>query len=89
LVPSQRPVHHLTWLHRAPTGAAPGALLQEMAKTLPLTHHAQWFVACEATAMRAIKSTLLNDRGLNREQLISRGYWKLGATDHPDQDTGD
>lgn len=89
LLPSQRPVHHLTWLHRAPTGAAPGALLQNMAQTLALTPDAQWFVACEATAMRAIKSALLTERGLNREQLISRGYWKLGATDHPDQDTGD
>lgn len=88
-VPSQRPVQHLTWLHRGPTGAAPGALLQALANTMALPPDAQWFVACEAGAMRAIKSTLLTERRLNRDQLISRGYWKLGATDHPDQDTGD
>ena len=28
-------------------------------------------------------------RGLDREQLYTRGYWKLGVSDHPDHDTGE
>ena len=29
------------------------------------------------------------ERGLDREQLYTRGYWKLGVADHPDHDTGE
>lgn len=89
LVPSARTVAGVRWLHRQPAGAAPGSLLLEAARTLPLTDGAQWWVACEAQAMRAIKAHLLAERGLDRTRLISRGYWKYGAANHPDHDHGE
>jgi len=30
-----------------------------------------------------------DERGMDRQQLYTRGYWKLGAADHPDHDTGE
>ena len=39
--------------------------------------------------MREIRNVLLNEAGIDRTQLVTRGYWKAGATDHPDHDTGE
>jgi NADPH-dependent ferric siderophore reductase len=39
--------------------------------------------------MRAVRRHRLGERGLVRDQLYTRGYWKLGAADHPDHDTGE
>ena len=89
LVPSARSVQRVQWLHRLPVEAEPGSLLLAAARRLSPGADAQWFIACEAGAMRAIKTELLKERDLPREQLITRGYWKVGATDHPDRDTGD
>jgi NADPH-dependent ferric siderophore reductase len=89
IVPSERPIADLRWLHRAPTQAAAGSLLLAAARSLALDDGAMCWVACEAVAMRAIKAHLTVDRGFDRGRLISRGYWKQGATDHPDQDSGD
>jgi NADPH-dependent ferric siderophore reductase len=47
------------------------------------------YVACEAGAMRRIRKHLLTERNVERERLVTRGYWKLGATDHPDGDYGE
>jgi NADPH-dependent ferric siderophore reductase len=32
---------------------------------------------------------LLDERGMDRQQLYTWGYWKLGVADHPDHDTGE
>ena len=77
------------WLHRAGAHAAPCALLLQAARELPLPEGAQWWVACESSAMRAIKAHLLQVRGLDRTQLISRGYWQQGEVNHPDHDRGE
>ena len=37
---------------------------------------------------RGLRRHLLEKRGLASEQIVTRGYWKLGATDHPDGDYG-
>jgi hypothetical protein len=37
----------------------------------------------------AVRRHLLDERGMDRQQLYTRGYWKLGAADHPDHDTGE
>lgn len=89
IVPSGRPIDELRWLHRLPTSAAPGSLLLDAARSMQIDDSAHWWLACEADAMRAIKAHLTVERGLDRQLLISRGYWKQGATDHPDHDTGD
>lgn len=38
--------------------------------------------------MRRIRRYLLEEVGLLPEQMVTRGYWKLGAPDHPDGDYG-
>ena len=47
------------------------------------------YVACEADAMRRIRRYLLTERGIPAAQLVTRGYWKQGETDHPDRDYGE
>lgn len=47
------------------------------------------YVACESGAVRRIRQHLLAERGWPAGQLVTRGYWKLGATDHPDRDYGE
>ena len=47
------------------------------------------YLACEAAAMRRIRELLTGEMGLPRSQIVGRGYWKLGAVNHPDHDYGD
>jgi NADPH-dependent ferric siderophore reductase len=42
------------------------------------------YVACEAIAMRRIRGTIRERSGLDRERIVTRGYWKLGDVNHPD-----
>ena len=86
---SARAPDRTLWLHRADANAAPGALLLQAAQALPLQGGAQWWVACESNAMRTIKAHLLQVRGLDSTQLISRGYWQQGEANHPDHDHGE
>lgn len=67
----------------------PGAALEAALATLasPDPEVATW-VACEATAVRRIRSMLL-EQGAERERLVTRGYWRLGAANHPDHDFGE
>jgi NADPH-dependent ferric siderophore reductase len=39
--------------------------------------------------MRRIRRYLLVERAMPPAWLTTRGYWKQGATDHPDKDYGD
>ena len=36
--------------------------------------------------MRAIRRQLLGERDVALERLVTRGYWKLGESNHPDGD---
>ncbi len=78
------------WCHRGETHAGFGAAATQAVRdlTLPEGRGACW-VGLEATAMRTVRRYLLGERGLDREQLYTRGYWKLGEADHPDHDTGE
>ncbi|MCK9262078.1 MAG: siderophore-interacting protein [Azoarcus sp.] len=87
--PSERPSTDVRWLPRLASRAAPGSLLLQAARNLSLPEGAMCWVACEATAVREIRAVLLNERGLDRAQLVTRGYWKAGASDHPDHDMGE
>jgi len=91
-----RPNVALSWLHRAQplTAHAPGAragveLTAAIAAFEPPPGTGRIYVACEADAMRGIRRQLLIERGLPREWVTTRGYWKQGATDHPDRDYGE
>jgi NADPH-dependent ferric siderophore reductase len=86
----------LRWLHRAQplTGHTAGApagveLGAAVATFQPPTGPGRVYVACEADAMRKIRRQLLVDGALPREWVTTRGYWKQGATDHPDRDYGE
>jgi NADPH-dependent ferric siderophore reductase len=84
------------WLHRAQPLADHGIavlagieLAAAIAAFEPPPGPGQVYVACEADAMRRIRRHLLVERSLPREWVTTRGYWKQGATDHPDRDYGE
>jgi len=86
----------LQWLHRAqPLSGHDGAARAgvELAAAVAAFRQppgpGQVYVACEADAMRGIRRHLLVERALEREWVTTRGYWKQGATDHPDRDYGE
>jgi NADPH-dependent ferric siderophore reductase len=80
----------VTWLHRGESNESAGQLLEQSLRTLELpAGEGRVYVACESGAMRRIRRHLLTERGLDREKIVTRGYWKLGATDHPDRDYGE
>ncbi|MDQ2812426.1 MAG: siderophore-interacting protein [Actinomycetota bacterium] len=78
------------WCHRDEAHAGYGMLAAEAVRDLALPggRGACW-VGLEAAAMRTVRRHLLGERGLDRDQLHTRGYWKLGVADHPDHDTGE
>jgi NADPH-dependent ferric siderophore reductase len=80
----------LTWLRRGGDVVRAGRALEAAVRALdPPPGSGRVYVACEAGAMRRIRQHLLHDRALPREHLVTRGYWKLGETDHPDRDYGE
>jgi NADPH-dependent ferric siderophore reductase len=80
----------VTWLHRGPDATSAGAALENALRGADLPQGSgRVYVACEAGAVRRIRRHLLVERGLDREFVVTRGYWKLGATDHPDRDYGE
>jgi NADPH-dependent ferric siderophore reductase len=84
IAPAQ-PHISLRWLHRR----AGLNLADEVAAFHQPAGVGQVYVACEAEVMRGIRRHLLGERALPREWLTTRGYWKQGATDHPDRDYGE
>ena len=78
----------VTWLHR--DGQEPGRRLADAVRAEALGDgDGEVWVGCEAAAMRDIRAHLLGERGLARDAIHTRGYWKVGAANHPDHDTGD
>lgn len=86
---------NLRWLHRAQPvihGSAVRAGIELAAAVAAWQQppgDGRVYVACEADAMRGIRRHLLSERGLPREWVTTRGYWKQGATDYPDRDYGE
>jgi NADPH-dependent ferric siderophore reductase len=77
------------WLHRGPDNTHAGGPLEASLRNFPMpAGKGRIYVACESSAMRRIRAHLLTDKTINREHLTTRGYWKLGAVDHPDGDYG-
>ncbi len=77
----------VTWLHR--NGTESGRLLEQAIHSLetPEADTRVW-VGCEASVMRDIRKYLLNDCGMDRDAIHTHGYWKQGASNHPDHDVG-
>ena len=78
----------ITWHHRRSPDAW-GAELGGVARAADFADGTKVWVACEAAAMRGIRRYLLAERRLPASSLVTRGYWRLGAANHPDHDYGD
>lgn len=80
----------VTWLHRGEDSQSAGRLLEASLRTLEFpAGNGRVYIACESGAMRRMRRHLLTERGFDREKIVTRGYWKLGETDHPDRDYGE
>jgi NADPH-dependent ferric siderophore reductase len=79
------------WLSREVDSQQAGLPLENAVRTLvnDLPSGAgRIYVGCESAAMRRIRR-LLKERGIDRSAMVTRGYWKLGSSNHPDGDYGD
>jgi NADPH-dependent ferric siderophore reductase len=78
----------VTWHQRRGPGMF-GAELHDAVVAAEMPDDVQVWVACEATAVRRIRRHLLTERPGSASSLITRGYWRIGAADHPDHDYGE
>ena len=76
----------VTWV--APNDRPGAALRRAVADTALSPGSSQVWVATEAAVVRDIRADLLA-RGLSREELTTRGYWRAGEPNHPDHDYGE
>ena len=77
------------WLHRQ-EGRLTGRALAETMKSIALpAGDGRIWVSCEASIMREIRRHFIEERGLDRQMLRTQGYWKVGASNHPDRDLGE
>ncbi len=80
----------IRWLRRGADPRHAGRELESAVRRMELPPGAgRIYVACEADAMRRIRRHLITERAFPRERLVTRGYWRLGETDHPDRDYGE
>ena len=79
---------NVTWHHRDGSGAY-GAALEAAARDAELAEGTRIWVACESGKMRDIRRYLTRERGLPISQLVTRGYWRIGESNHPDHDYGE
>ena len=78
------------WLPRGTDHRAAGRPLEAALRTMPaIAPDSKIYLACEAAAMRRIRQVLSGELGVDRKQIMGRGYWKLDATNHPDHDYGE
>jgi NADPH-dependent ferric siderophore reductase len=79
----------VTWLHRGNAEGANPTLEAALRDVAIPEGPGQVWVACEAAAVRRIRSHFLQERGVDRTQLYTRGYWQLGEANHTDHDYGE
>lgn len=77
----------VTWHVR--DGDGPGALLEAAVRSALLEADTRVWAACEASAVRRIRSYVLRERGHGPRLTTTRGYWRVGAANHPDHDFGE
>jgi NADPH-dependent ferric siderophore reductase len=86
-LPSEATVN-VTWHHRYGPGDY-SAALEAAARDADFADGTKIWVACESGKMRDIRRYLTRERGIPASQLITRGYWRLGESNHPDHDYGE
>ena len=78
------------WIARGTDHRIAGQPLEAALRTMPqIPPDSKIYLACEAAAMRRIRQLLTGELGIDRKQIVGRGYWKLDAVNHPDHDYGD
>ncbi len=82
------PAHtEVRWLARGDDpGTAGTALLAALEGFAWPPGQGRVYVGCEALAMRRIRQAIVEASGLDRKRIITRGYWRIGAVNHPDRD---
>jgi len=78
---------NVVWHHRR--DGSFGAELDQAARDGEIAEGTRVWVACEAAAMRDIRRYFTRERGLPVSQLVTRGYWRIGESNHPDHDYGE
>jgi len=82
------PCHPLTsieWVTARPE--SPGAALEEgLERWVVPAGAGSLFIAAEAVAVRRIRKMLLERGSIAPDALVTRGYWREGAVNHPDHD---
>ena len=81
----------VAWHHRRDPGGWGVELADALSTATPSDPDrapAVW-VACEAGAVRRIRRQLLAAPGRAATSMVTRGYWRLGESNHPDHDYGD
>jgi NADPH-dependent ferric siderophore reductase len=79
----------LVWHHRRDGEGRYGAELLDAAAGAEISAGTQTWVACEAGAVRRIRTLLLGEKAVPAASLVTRGYWRIGESDHPDHDYGE
>ena len=81
------------WLPRGTDHRSAGQRLEKAVLALhaaqPIAAGTQIYLACEAAAMRRIRKLLIDELGIERSNIVGRGYWKLDTVNHPDHDYGE
>jgi NADPH-dependent ferric siderophore reductase len=78
----------VSWLPRGTNGnGAPGSRLVAALSTFGWPKgNGRVYVGCEAGAVRQLRGTVIEASGLEKDRVITRGYWRVGAVNHPDSD---
>jgi NADPH-dependent ferric siderophore reductase len=77
----------LRWLPRGADPRQAGTALQAaLAAFRWPAGEGRIYIGCEAQAMRRIHSQVIEASGLARQRVTGRGYWQIGAVNHPDRD---
>ena len=91
----ERPLHsaatvNAQWVARGADNSKAGQSLETaLRQTGAPAGDARIYLACEAAAMRRIRTLLIEELGVDRSRIVGRGYWKLGTVNHPDHDYGE
>ena len=77
------------WLYRGEDKHAAGTALEPALRSARFPPDSRVYIACESTAMRRLRKLMIDERRIPAPHIVGRGYWKLGAVNHPDHDYGE
>lgn len=73
----------LTWLHDAASMPPHTTPLEDAVRAMPWPSDQIMFawIGCESSTVRALKSFVRDERGLDRRNFLAIGYWRRGMTE--------